>query len=318
MWLQLKINTPDKHIDVVSDALSDLGASALTFIDSADEPIYEPDHGTTPLWQQTTIVGLFAADIDAEKIIAQLRLNIDKNIKLTWHSEPLKDQVWENAWMDHFEPIKFGNKLWVCPSWKAIPDPNGINILLDPGLAFGTGTHATTALCLEALTRRSLDQANIIDYGCGSGILAIASIKLGASDAWCIDNDPQALLATSENTKKNNIENNCHLFMANKFSQHTIQQWSQQSSQQFLQPGSTVSADLLIANILAKPLVALAAYFAQLLNNNADILLSGILQHQEQEIVQAYTPWFDITKISKAAEWLCIEGKRRPEPRIKP
>lgn len=308
-WLQLKINTSTQYIDVLCDALSDLGASAVTFIDSADEPIYEPDHGTTPFWQQTTIVGLFAANINAEKIIEQLHLNINEDIKLTWHSEPLKDQVWEKAWTDHFEPMKFGNKLWVCPSWKAIPDPNGINILLDPGLAFGTGTHPTTALCLEALTRRPLEQTNIIDFGCGSGILAIAAIKLGASNAWCIDNDPQALLATSENTKKNNVENNCHLFMANEFSQQYLKLNGQQSPQQ----GSAIKADLLIANILAKPLVALAAYFAQLLKGGANILLSGILEHQEQEIVQAYTPWFNIIEISKAAEWLCIEGKRKPQ-----
>ncbi|NOX43111.1 MAG: 50S ribosomal protein L11 methyltransferase [Gammaproteobacteria bacterium] len=299
MWLQLKIHTSDKYVDVLSDALSDLGASAVTFIDNADEPIYEPDLGTTPFWQQTTVVGLFASDIDTESVIAQLRLKVGEDIALTWSSERLKDRVWEKAWMDHFDPIKFGENLWICPSWRAIPDPQGINILLDPGLAFGTGTHPTTALCLEALSRRSLNHTKVIDYGCGSGILAIASIKLGASNAWCIDNDPQALIATKENAKKNNVEKKCQLYMADAFSRLCSQH------------DSTVRADLLIANILAKPLTELAAYFSLLLNHGAEIMLSGILENQEQEIVQAYKPWFDITDVSKAEEWLCIEAKRR-------
>lgn len=297
-WLQLKINTSAKHVDVLSDALSSLGASAVTFIDNADDPIYEPDHGTTPFWQQTTIVGLFTADIDAKNIMQQLRSIVGEDIGLTWCSEPLKDQVWEKAWMDHFEPMKFGEKLWICPSWKAIPDPQGINILLDPGLAFGTGTHPTTALCLEALSRHSLKNMDVIDYGCGSGILAIASLKLGASNAWCIDNDPQALLASEENAKKNNVAKKCQLYLPEAFSQHALAE------------SPAIKADLLIANILAKPLTELAARFAQLLNVGADIMLSGILEHQEHEIAQAYRPWFDINNVSKAAQWLCIEGKR--------
>jgi len=295
MWLELKINISSQYVEPLSDALTEAGASAVTFIDSANEPIYEPDPGTTPLWQQTSVIGLFAADIDAEQIIETLRLKLGEHVALTWHSAPLKEQVWEKTWMDHFEPMKFGENLWVCPSWKAIPDPKAVNILLDPGLAFGTGTHPTTALCLEALSRLALTGKEIIDYGCGSGILAIAGIKLGASKAWCIDNDPQALLATEENAKKNRVEKSCSLSLADAF----------------LQNHSTITVDVLIANILTNPLIALAPQFAKLLKDNAYIVLSGILEHQEQEIIQAYAPWFNICNVNKVEQWLCIEARRK-------
>jgi len=179
--------------------------------------------------------------------------------------------------------------------------------LLDPGLAFGTGTHPTTALCLEALTRLDLNNIQVIDYGCGSGILAIASLKLGAANALCVDNDAQALMATEENAKKNAVGEQCQCFMSNAFSQNNAPKNTQNNA--------TIRADLLIANILANPLIELAYNFAQLLTDNADIVLSGILKHQEDEIIQAYKPWFDITVVNTASQWLCIEGKRKQRQR---
>jgi len=296
-WQQLKIITSPNHADTLSDALGDLGASAVTFMDNADQPIYEPQQGTTPFWQHTTVTGLFPAEIDVEDIIRQIGSKLGEDMVSSWVVEQLEEQVWEKIWMEHFEPMKFGDNLWICPSWKAIPDPDAVNIMLDPGLAFGTGTHPTTALCLEALSRRNLDGSQIIDYGCGSGILAIAAVMLGARHAWCIDNDPQALQATQENARKNEIDEKIHLSLANLVSESE----------------SEVKADLLIANILAKPLTKLAPHFVNLLNADADIILSGILEQQEQEIVQAYTPWFEINRISQSAEWLCIEGRLKEQ-----
>ena len=296
-WQQLKIHTSPDHADTLSDALTEFGASAVTCMDSEDDPIYEPPIGTTPFWQHTTVTGLFPAEVGVDDIISQIGLKLGGDIVSSWVVEQLEDQVWEKAWMEHFEPMKFGDNLWICPSWKAIPDPGAVNLMLDPGLAFGTGTHPTTALCLEALSHRNLEGSQIIDYGCGSGILAIAGVLLGATHAWCIDTDPQALQATQENARKNAVDEKIHLSLADLVSE---------SKAEF-------KANLLIANILAKPLTELAAHFASLLNADADIILSGIIEQQEQEIVQAYKPWFDIINVSQSGEWLCIEGRRKKQ-----
>lgn len=293
-WTELKIDTSVQHLEMLSDILSDFGAAAITYIDAKNQPIYEPPPGETPFWENTTIVGLFAADVDTEEIVHHIKALHGDKIITSWVSEPLKEQVWETAWMDHFEPTRFGERLWICPSWKPVVDPDAVNIMLDPGLAFGTGTHPTTALCLETLSRYDLENKYIIDYGCGSGILAIAAVKLGASHALCVDNDPQALLATQENAHKNQVLDKFDITPADAVDEKPEEN----------------RADLLIANILANPLIKLLPDFLDLLKVNGDIVLSGILAEQEQEIIEAYSNWFDISRISTSDGWLCIEGKR--------
>ncbi|MCK4708179.1 MAG: 50S ribosomal protein L11 methyltransferase, partial [Gammaproteobacteria bacterium] len=193
-WLQLKLDTHHEHAERISDLLSELGAVAVTFEDASDQPIFEPDPGETRLWNSTRVIGLFAADTDMEGITNSLTSHVTPELMHHLHIDPLEDKDWERAWMDNFKPIRFGKKLWICPSWHTPSDTDAVNIMLDPGLAFGTGTHPTTRLCLEWLDEHAVPQ-EVIDYGCGSGILAIAAAKLGAEQIECIDTDPQALEA---------------------------------------------------------------------------------------------------------------------------
>ena len=297
--MELKIDTSVEHLDMLSDILSDFGAAAITYIDAKNQPIYEPPPGETPYWKNTTLVGLFAAHVDADEIIKHIRdLHGDKIIT-SWVSEPLEEQVWESACMDHFEPTLFGENLWICPSWKEVPDPDAVNILLDPGLAFGTGTHPTTALCLELLTQINVKGKKIIDFGCGSGILAIAAIKLGAAHAHCIDNDPQALIATEENAKKNNVLEKIAISPPD-----VIDTLISNTPEE-------IQADLLIANILAKPLIELQPLFVRLLKDDGVIMLSGILSSQQQEITDTYKDMFDISTIGNSDDWLCILAAKK-------
>ena len=298
-WMELKIDTSVEHLEMLSDILSDFGAAAITYIDAKNQPIYEPPPGETPFWQNTTLVGLFAAHVDTEEIIQHIRALHGDKIITSWVSEPLVEQVWETAWMDHFEPTLFGKNLWICPSWKDVPDPDAVNILLDPGLAFGTGTHPTTALCLELLTHIDIKDKQVIDYGCGSGILAIAAIKLGAAHAHCVDNDPQALIATEENAKKNNVLENMGISPPD-----VVNNLVNNSPEK-------IQADLLIANILAKPLLELLPLFVKLLKDDGVIMLSGILSSQEQEITNAYKDSFDISTVGNSDDWLCILANKK-------
>ncbi|KKK57143.1 hypothetical protein LCGC14_3057460, partial [marine sediment metagenome] len=182
--------------DAVSDLLMEAGSASVTFIDAKDTPIYEPKIGTVVFWADTTVIGLFEANHDMNAVVALLKRHDELKDTLVYKIEQLEDKDWEREWMDNFHPIQFGEKLWICPSWRDIPDPDAVNVLLDPGLAFGTGTHATTALCLKWLESQDLTGKTVVDFGCGSGILGIAAIKLGAKRMIGIDIDPQALEAS--------------------------------------------------------------------------------------------------------------------------
>lgn len=286
-WLQLILDTTPEHADHVSDVLMDLGAAAVTFEDAADQPLFEPDPGETKLWNQTRAIGLFAADCDINAIQQQL------NNKLTHishlHVDPLEDKDWSRAWMDHFKPIRFGERLWICPSWHTPPAPEATNILLDPGLAFGTGTHPTTALCLRWLDAHPPTDLEVIDFGCGSGILAIAAALLGAKHVHAIDHDPQALLATRNNAQRNAVADKITTYLPKDFA-------------------ATHRADVMLANILANPLIELAPLLTQHVRSGGQIVLSGILAPQAESVAAAYRDHFILNPITVEGDWVRIDG----------
>ena len=289
-WLQLIIPTNDADADQLSDALMEQGAVSVTLQDMQDQPMLEPAVGTTPMWSQTRAVGLFDAKVDLAKIIDQVEQQL--RIKITdWKGEQLEDKDWIRAWMDNFKPMQFGEKLWVVPSTFEPPHAEAVNILLDPGLAFGTGTHPTTSMCLEWLDANPPVEKNIIDFGCGSGILAIGAILLGANHAEAIDLDPQALLATMDNAEKNNVSEKIKTYLPNDFPNQ--------------------STPLLLANILASPLIELAAYFADLTLPKGHIVLSGILAEQADNVLAAYKENFDIKIWKQQDDWICLAGIRK-------
>ena len=204
-WRQLSLTISADQAEPVADVLSEQGAVAVTLQDAADQPLYEPPLGSTPLWERTDVVALFEADINMESVIAALRAAPGVSASFEYTVSYVEDKDWERACLDQFKPLKFGERLWVCPSWHEIPEPGAVNIILDPGLAFGTGTHPTTALCLGWLDAHDVRGLDVLDYGCGSGILALAAAKLGAAKVWAVDHDPQALTATRANAEQNGL-----------------------------------------------------------------------------------------------------------------
>jgi ribosomal protein L11 methyltransferase len=287
-WIQLKIDTDNDHAEAISDALMEIGAQAVTLEDRADQPIFEPPLGTTPLWQEVCVVGLFDADVDIQPIIDTLRNQFGD---FQWIADPLEDKDWVREWMDSFQPIQFGERLWIVPSWREAPDTNGVNLLLDPGLAFGTGTHPTTALCLKWLDAHAPEGLEVIDYGCGSGILGIAALKLGAKHCIGVDTDPQALLASNNNAAQNGVADKLKLYLPNQ--------------------GEIKPADLVLANILANPLISLVKHLAALTKPGGQIVLSGILAEQAQEVSNAYAPYFDMQPATQQEDWIRLEGTRK-------
>ncbi|MBT8447704.1 MAG: 50S ribosomal protein L11 methyltransferase, partial [Gammaproteobacteria bacterium] len=202
-WLQLRLDGTPADVAAVEETLLAAGALSVTLEDRADQPVLEPAVGETPLWASLRITGLFRADTDMGPVLAAL-----PPLPPSAHPrvEILEDKDWEREWMQHYQPMRFGQRLWICPSWQTPPDPDAVNLLLDPGLAFGTGTHPTTALCLEAIDALSLQDSRVVDFGCGSGILGIAAARLGARELLLVDNDPQALHASADNAERNGID----------------------------------------------------------------------------------------------------------------
>jgi ribosomal protein L11 methyltransferase len=286
-WLQIILETDAQTVELFSDGLFALGALSVTLDDAENQPLYEPPLNTTPLWQQTRVVGLFESDTDSAHILNQLK-SILAPLPLPFYQiQRLEDQEWSRVWMDNFHPMQFGERVWICPSWQTPPNSEAVNIFLDPGLAFGTGTHPTTALCLEWLdSQTDLTGKMFIDYGCGSGILAITAAKLGCTHVFAVDNDPQALLATQENAQKNKVET------------AIISLLPEQLPNQ--------KADGLLANILAKPLIELVPIFASHLNTKAPLVMSGILSEQIDAVIAAYQPFFTLSEISNRDNWVRI------------
>ena len=269
-----------------------LGAIALSLADAGDHPLLEPAPGETPLWPQVCLKALFEPGADAPLYAAVLTavLGLAQDaIRI----ERLADRPWEREWLKDFRPMRFGRRLWVCPGGQRATAADAIELELDPGLAFGTGTHATTALCLEWLDGQALAGRRVLDYGCGSGILALASLKLGAASATAFDIDPQALLATRDNARRNALERD--LTVAGE-------------------PAAIRGPfDVVLANILAGPLVALAPALAGYCAPGAAIALAGLLDEQAAEVAAAYGPWFDIAPAARRDGWTLLAGRRRGE-----
>lgn len=290
-WLQLIFETDADSAPALSELLSENGALAVTLQDDADQPLYEPPPGATPLWRATGVVALFEQDSDVEAVIAAVRAAWAPRELPAWRVEALEDREWSREWMDTYRPMSFGERLWIVPSWSEAPEAQAVNILLDPGLAFGTGTHPTTRLCLEWLDQHVPADAQVVDYGCGSGILAIAAAKLGASRVWAVDNDPQALLATRDNAARNGVSELITTALPEQMPE--------------------VRNDVLIANILAEPLIALALRFALLVRPEGRLVLSGILPDQATTVLNTYSDWFEMAPVAEYDGWVRLEGRRK-------
>ena len=289
-WIQVQVNTSAEHVDILEGILLELGACSITYSDGSDQPLYEPEPGEVSLWDHTRLTGLFAADYPTENISEALTGGME-SLYESYKIEVLEDKDWEKEWIKHFKPISFGKRLWICPSWIAPPEPSAINLMLDPGLAFGTGSHSTTALCLSWLDGHDIEGKCVLDYGCGSGVLAIAAGLLGASQIIGVDIDSQALQSTRDNAIRNNI-NEDKLICC------------------FPDECPDVSADIIVANILASPLKKLAAKLAEYTVIDGTIILSGILDSQIEEITQCYKPYFDIKQPVVNDGWVLLEGVR--------
>ena len=291
-WLQLTLEAIDHSSEQLEDALLQAGALAVTLEDAGDQPVLEPAPGETPLWAHIRVTGLFDAQTDIEVVKGQLRRFLHASHLPECRLTALEERDWVRAWMDHFHPMRFGQRLWVCPTGQTPPEPEAINIRLDPGLAFGTGTHPTTALCLEWLDSVDLADKTVLDYGCGSGILAIAAAKLGARRVWAVDIDPQALLASDDNAAENEVEARIELV-----------------SPAELPAGLRV--DILLANILAGVLVRLAPEFGRRVQPGGRLVLSGILDQHTDAVRAAFSHEFVIGQIQRREDWVLLEGVRR-------
>ena len=290
-WMQLTLETSKDQADFVSEILMGLGSISVTFSDTHDDAIFEPPVGETPLWQDTTISALFAEDVDQAHVQAML-LQLCKIEQSSF--DLLTDRVWEDECKKDFHAMQFGQRIWICPSWEDasnLPD-DAIIIDMDPGLAFGTGTHQTTDLCLQYLDGNPPVDQTVVDYGSGTGVLAIAAVKLGAKSAVAVDNDPQAVLATIDNVKINQVDERIKVL-------HTDDE------------GSLNKVDLLIANILANPLVGLCEHFSALVKSGGKITLSGILQEQLEMVLEAYSENFSDLKVKQKDEWCRVDGMRK-------
>jgi len=294
-WIQVKVTIHPDQVSSIEDLLLEFGACAVTMEDAEDQPVFEPERGTTPLWKHTILTGLFDAEADMQVIIPEIEL---KYLALSGSPLPphkveiLEDKDWEREWMENFHPMKFGERLWICPSWREPPEPDGINLMLDPGLAFGTGTHPTTSLCLAWLDGQDLTDKIVVDYGCGSGILGIAALLLGAKRVIGVDNDPQALEASKENTRRNNIaEERFELYLP--------------------EDAPKIEADVMLANILAQPLIMLSSNIAAMTKQGGLIALSGILEQQANDVNECYKIWFDMEAPTQKDEWMRLNGRKQ-------
>ncbi|MDT2043617.1 50S ribosomal protein L11 methyltransferase [Providencia stuartii] len=291
-WIQLRLNSTGQQAEALGDELIESGAVSVTFQDSHDTPVFEPLPGETRLWGDTDVIGLYDAETDMNMVVAQLENSPLLEKGFVHKIEQLEDKDWEREWMDNFHPMRFGQRLWICPSWRDVPDPNAVNVMLDPGLAFGTGTHPTTSLCLEWLDGLDLEGKTVIDFGCGSGILAIAALKLGAAQAIGIDIDPQAIIASRDNAERNGVSERLSLYLPKD------------------QP-KKLQADVVVANILAGPLRELAPMISVLPRTGGLLGLSGVLATQAEGVADAYRQLFEIDPIAEKDEWCRITGVKR-------
>lgn len=296
-WLQIHITVDQDQVDISESLLMSLGAVSVTLDDAEDQALLEPLPGETPLWNKVVVTGIYQQDeidtIDVSALTSFLTTQLPTHTAI--RHDILEDQVWERSWMDYYEPIQITDHFWIVPEWLTPPNPQAVNLKLDPGLAFGTGNHASTFLCLQWLGKTDLKGKTVIDYGCGSGILGVAALLLGAEKVYATDIDPQAVLATQQNAELNHVSAGLFVDLPEAF------------NRQF----DTKQADVLIANILASPLIVLAPEFSRLTKPHASFALAGVIEEQLQDVCDAYAPFFEVTDVKKREQhWCRISGKR--------
>ncbi len=294
-WIQTHITVDKSQAPLIELILENLGALSITLGDAGDEPMLEPAPGETPLWSATRVTGLFNGDADADGLRAAFNQALEQDIGRHLIVERLQDEDWERSWLDQFKPMRFGQRLWICPSGHRVDDPNAVVVDLDPGLAFGTGTHPTTELCLHWLDKADLAGKTVIDFGCGSGVLAVAALKLGAARAIGVDHDPQAIMASRENAKRNGVSDRLELYLNKEFSLQT--------------------ADIVLANILANVLVELRDQIAPLVAPGGDLVLSGILIEQADKVTQAYAGQLEFLPSKHKEGWVLLHARHDGEAR---
>mgnify|MGYP001574635862 FL=1 len=291
-WLQLRLDTDPDAVETLEDLMLSTGAVAVTMEDNADQPVLEPGVGETPLWHQTRLTGLYPADTDMDQVLGafpeETLANTNQRVEI------LEDKDWEREWMQHYRPMRFGKRLWVCPSWLEPPEPDAVNLLIDPGLAFGTGTHPTTEMCLREWDGRQLEGVTAVAYGCGSGMLAEAALKLGADRVLGVDNDPQALVASRENAARNELAAD-RLPVALP-GEADLAAWQLQ-------------AELVVANILAGPLLELSDTLLQFLRQGGTLLLSGLLDSQAPALCEHYADRIKLQVAGEKEGWVCLRGQ---------
>jgi ribosomal protein L11 methyltransferase len=298
-WLQLVCSASKKHHEQIETVMENAGALSITWQDAKDEPVLEPLRGETPLWSSLVITALFDAGADLNSIKEQLENHQSEWEINSLHIETVHDQDWERVWMKDFHPMCFGDNLWIIPSTTDLDEieniqknsTNPTSIILDPGLAFGTGTHPTTALCLEWLDQNPPRKLTVVDYGCGSGILAVAAAKLEATRIIATDIDPQALTATKENMSRNQIA-------AEKISCYLPEDCPE------------VPVDLVLANILCGPLIELYPRLSSLVKSGGQIVISGLLATQKKDIIEKYSNDFSDFNIKQLDDWIRISATK--------
>ena len=296
-WLQIHITVEQAQVDFTETLLSSLGAVSVTLDDAENQDLLEPLPGETPLWNKVIVTGIYAQEEDETIDVAALETFIRTQLPIEpLRSEFMEDQEWERTWMDAYEPIQIGEKYWIVPEWLEPPEVDAVNIKLDPGLAFGTGNHASTFLCLQWLGKTDVKDKIVIDYGCGSGILGVAALLLGAKKVYATDIDPQAVLATKQNAELNGVLENLYVGLPEEFNAEF----------------KGKQADVLVANILAGPLMSLAEEFSTLIKSEGEFALAGVIEEQVTDVSSVYSEFFDIIEVEKRDEtWCRISGSRK-------
>jgi ribosomal protein L11 methyltransferase len=293
-WQELHFTARKDQVQALEEWLFERGALSVTLEDDADQPLLEPGPGETPLWDVVRVTALYVGDQDITPILGEIPPNLITSASRA--PVPVADREWARVWENEFHPLQMGERLWICPSWTPPPDPDAINILLDPGLAFGTGTHPTTAMCLRSMDADLGSGARVVDYGCGSGILGIAAVRLGATAALGVDNDPQAITASLNNAARNHVPREAFSVVLPE--DELVSSW---------RGGAT----WVVANILAGPLVVLAPVLTSLMTPGGRLLLAGLLADQAEEVIKAYAPTIDLVIADQQEGWVLLSGNKR-------
>ena len=293
-WQELHFTARKDQIEPLEDWLFARGALSVTLEDEADQPLLEPGPGETPLWDAVRLTALFAGHEDLTPLLGEVPPELYTQAPSV--AVPVADREWTRVWEDQFHPLQMGERLWICPSWTPPRDPDAVNILLDPGLAFGTGTHPTTAMCLRALDADLPPGKRVVDYGCGSGILGIAAVRLGAAAVLGVDNDPQAITASRDNARRNEVPDTTFPVVLSQ--DNLVATWQ-------------ASANWVVANILAGPLVTLAPVLTSLMVPGGRLLLAGLLADQAEAVIEAYAPKVALSIADQQEEWVLLAGDKR-------